>query len=72
MQMAQMALLIYAGNEVKDTHDSLAEAVKPEGVAAAEWTTYAKFKARLNAYFVPQKSNDFAIFELMNVKPEAE
>ena len=30
--MAQMAILIYAGADVEDIHDSLAEPVKPEGV----------------------------------------
>ena len=70
--MAQMALLIYAGTEVEDIHDSLPEPTKPEGVAAANWTSYAKSLKRLDLYFLPQKSNDFAIFELMNIKPETD
>ena len=69
-ETAQMALLIYAGNEVEDIHDSLPEPVKPETTTDAQWTVYKKSLAKLNSYFVPQKSNDFAIFELMNVKPE--
>jgi len=69
-ETAQMALLIYAGNEVEDIHDSLPDPVKPEGVTDVQWTEYAKSLHKLNAYFVPQKSNDFAIFELMNIKPE--
>ena len=69
--MAQMALLIYAGADVEDIHDSLAEPVKPEGITDLAWTSYAKALHKLNAYFVPQKSNDFAIFEMMNIKPES-
>ena len=68
--MAQMALLIYAGTEVEEIHDTLPEPVKPEEVADLQWTAYAKSMHKLNLYFLPQKSNDFAIFELMNVKPE--
>ena len=37
--MAQMALLIYAGSDVEDLHDSLPEPVKPEGVTDVNWTT---------------------------------
>ena len=68
--MAKMALLIYAGPDVEDIHDSLPEPVKPEGVGAESWTEYAKSVHKLNSYFVPLKSNDFAIFELMNTQPE--
>ena len=68
--MAQMALLIYAGTEVEEIHDTLPEPVKPEGVDDPHWKTYDKSMQKLNLYFLPQKSNDFAIFELMNVKPE--
>ena len=69
--MAQMALLIYAGSEVEDIHDSLPEPVKPEGTSDDQWTSYKKSLGRLNHYLVPQKLNDFAIYELMNIKPEA-
>jgi hypothetical protein len=65
-----MALLIYAGNEVEDIHDSLPEPVKPEETPDAQWTVYDRSLAKLNSYFVPQKSNDFALFELMKMKPE--
>ena len=70
--MAQMALLIYAGHEVEDIHDSLPEPVKPEGTTDDQWTSYKKSVSRLNKYFIPQKSNDFAIFELMNIQPEVD
>jgi hypothetical protein len=60
--VAQMALLIYAGPDVEDIHDSLPEPVKPEGLSDDAWTSYAKSLAKLNQYFVPQKSNDFSIF----------
>ena len=36
----------------------------------AQWTDYRKSKEKLNLYFLPQKSNDFALFELMRVKLE--
>ena len=61
-EVGQMALLIYAGTEVEDIHDSLPEPVKPEGVEDADWTVYDRSLQKLNSYFVPQKSNDFAIF----------
>ena len=61
-EMAQMALLICAGNEVEDIHDSLPEPVKPEETPDAQWTVYDRSLAKLNSYFVPQKSNDFALF----------
>lgn len=60
-----MALLIYAGPAVEDLHDSLAETRKPVEVEAADWTDYKKAKAKLNARFLPKKSNDFALCELM-------
>ena len=67
--MARMALLMYSGTHTEDIHDTIPETVKPEGVQDADWTDYAKSKAKLNAYFSPIKSNDFALFELMNVRP---
>jgi len=69
-EVGQMALLIYAGTEVEDIHDSLPEPVKPEGVEDEDWTVYDRSLQKLNSYFVPQKSNDFAIFELMNIRPQ--
>ena len=66
---AQMALLIYAGSEVEDIHDSLPMPVKPEGINNENWTEYRKSKEKLNSYFLPQRSNDFALFELMRIKP---
>ena len=69
-ETAQMALLIYVGHEVEDIHDSLPEPTKPTSIAAKNWTIYEQSLAKLNLYFVPQKSNDFALFELMNIKPE--
>ena len=70
--MAQMALLIYAGSDVEDLHDSLPEPVKPEGVTDVNWTTYAKSRAKLLSYFSPRKCNDYALFELMQLKPESD
>ena len=71
-EVAKMALLIYAGTEVEDIHDSLADVDKPGTVAAKDWTEYQKSLEKLNQHFVPQKSNDFALFELLNIKPESE
>ena len=69
-EIAQMALLIYAGIPVKDIHDSLPSSTRPSGITSEQWTQYRQSKAKLNQYFLPQKSNDFALFELMRVKPE--
>ena len=68
-EVAQMALLIYSGQDVEDIHDSLPTPVKPEGIADINWTDYAKSKEKLNVYFLPQTSNDFALFELMRTRP---
>ena len=68
-EKSQMALLIYAGPEVEDIHDSLPTPVKPEGLDDENWTEYRKSKEKLNVYFLPQRSNDFALFELMRIKP---
>ena len=70
-ELAQMALLIYVGTEAEDIHDSLPNPVKPEGVEETEWTDYRKTVSKLSSYFLPQQSNDFAIFELMTTKPLA-
>lgn len=69
-ETAQMALLIYAGPQVEDIHDSLPSPTKPASVNTTDWTDYRQSKTKLNQYFLPQKSNDFALFELMRVKPE--
>ena len=66
--MAQMALLIYAEPQVEDIHDSLPLPTKPASVQTTDWTGHRKSKTKLNQYFLPQKSNDFALFELMRVK----
>lgn len=68
-EIAQMALLIYVGTEAEEIHDSLPEPVKPETVADAQWTEYSKSVSKLSSYFLPQQSNDFAVFEMMNTKP---
>ena len=60
--MASMALLIYAGPEVEDIHDSLPNPVKPEELAEAAWTTYAQSLRKLNLYFVPQKSKTISLY----------
>ena len=69
-ETAKMALLIYAGVDVKDIHDSLPTPVKPVAVRTIDWTEYRKSKEKLNIYFLPQCSNDFALYELMRLKPE--
>ena len=71
-ETAQMALLIYAGTEVEDIHDSLPTPIKPEGLSDEQWTEYRKSVEKLNIYFLPQRSNDFALFELMRTKPQTD
>ena len=66
--LAKAALLIYGGPDVEDIHDSLPDTTKPENVAAADWTHYRKSKEKLTQYFTPETCNDFAIFELINIK----
>ena len=68
-EVAKMALLIYAGTEVEDLHDTLPVPVKPEGITTAQWTVYEKSKLKLKLYFSPKQCNDFALFELMRMKP---
>ena len=68
---AQMAPLIYAGNDVEDLHDTLPDPIKPEETADAEWTAYMKSKTKLLNYFSPRKCNDYALFEMMQLKPES-
>ncbi|CAB3978918.1 Hypothetical predicted protein [Paramuricea clavata] len=50
-------------------HDSPSP-TRPSSVSNEQWTEYRQSKEKLNQYFLPQKSNDFALFELMQVKPE--
>ena len=68
-EVARMALLIYAGTEVEDLHDTLPVPVKPEGITTAQWTVYEKSKLKLKLYFLPKQCNDFTLFELMRMKP---
>ena len=68
-EVARMALLIYSGTEVEDLHDTLPVPVKPEGITTAQWTVYEKSKLKLKLYFSPKQCNDFALFELMRMKP---
>ena len=49
--VARAALLIHAGVDVEDVHDSLPDITKPEGTPDANWTSYAKSKGKLTAYF---------------------
>ena len=70
-EIAQMALLIYAGTDVEDLHDTLPDPIKPEGMTDREWTVYVKSKAKLVNYFSPRKCNDYALFEMMQLKPES-
>ncbi|CAB3988503.1 Hypothetical predicted protein [Paramuricea clavata] len=44
--------------------------LKPPSVSSEQWTEYRQSKEKVNQYFLPQKSNHFALFELMRVKPE--
>ena len=66
--LAQMALMIYAGPDVEEIHATLADPAKPEGITDAAWTSYAKSKARLLNHFMPQKCNDFAIHQLISLR----
>ena len=42
-QTAQMALLIYAGPQVEDIHDSLPLPTKPANVTSTQWTDYRSY-----------------------------
>ena len=64
----QMALLIYAGMDVEDLHDTLPDVPKPADIDDADWTVYLKSKYKLNARFLPRQSNDFALCELMTLR----
>ena len=66
--LALAALLIHAGLEVEDIHDSLPDVPKPESLTDAQYTSYLKAKIKLGAYFSPKVCNDFAIFELISTK----
>ena len=68
-EKAQMALLIYAGAEVENIHDSLPILIKPEGISEENWTEYRKSKEKLHKYFSSRQSNDFALFKLMRSNP---
>ena len=68
--MCQMALLIYAGTAVEDLHDTLADVQRPADIAEQDWSAYQQSKAKLNARFLPKKSNDFALCELVTQKPK--
>ena len=63
-----MALLIYAGTEVEDLHDTLPEPGRPEDMEETDWTVYEKSKTKLQLHFSPKQCNDFAIFELLRMK----
>ena len=69
-KVAKMALLIYAGTDVEDLHDTLPEPARPEGMEESAWTDYEKSKAKLKIHFSPKRCNDFALFELMRTRPE--
>ena len=69
-RVARMALLIYVGSDVEDLHETLPDPVKPEGETDAQWTEYKKSKVKLVNYFSPIKCNDYALFEMMQLKPE--
>jgi hypothetical protein len=66
-----MALLIYAGTEVEDLHDTLPEPGRPEGTEEENWTAYEQSKTKLKIHFSPKQCNDFAIFELLRMKIES-
>ncbi|CAB4025876.1 Hypothetical predicted protein [Paramuricea clavata] len=70
-EIAKMALLIYAGTEVEDLHDTLPEPGKPEGTEEENWTAYEQSKTKLKLHFSPKQCNDFAIFELLRMKIES-
>ena len=66
-----MALLIYAGTEDEDLHNTLAEPGRSEGIEETDWTVYEKSKTKLQLHFSPKQCNsDFAIFELLRMKTE--
>lgn len=57
-----MALLIYAGTDVEDLHDTLPEPVRPDDIEEEQWTEYEKSKAKLKIHFSPKRCNNFALF----------
>ena len=67
--MSQMALLIYAGTEVEDIRDTLPAPIKPENVQDEDWNDYKKSITKLTSYFSPKQSNDFALHQMMSIKP---
>ena len=66
--LARAALLIHAGIDVEDIHDTLPDVPKPEALTDIQYTTYQKSKLKLTQYFTPQICNDFAVFELISTK----
>ena len=64
-EIAQMALLIYAGADVEEIHETLPDPTKPETLPAAQWTSYLKSKTKLKQHFSPKLCNDFALYEMM-------
>ena len=67
-ELAKAALLIHAGVEIEDIHDTLPDVPKPENLTDAQYTSYEKSKRKLTLHFTPQSCNDFAIFELISTK----
>lgn len=65
-----MALLIYVVSDVEDLHDTLHDPVNPEWETDAQGTKYKKSKVKLVNYFSTIKGNDYALFEVMQLKPE--
>jgi len=57
-ETAQMALLIYAGSDIEDLHDTLPTPTRPTGITNTKWTIYAKSKFTFTFYFTPKKSNE--------------
>ena len=50
--IAKAALLIYAGEDVEDVHDSLPTMTKPEGTTDEAWTSYVQTKAKPTKHFL--------------------
>ena len=69
--IVKMVLLMCAGNDLEDLHDTIPDVIKPENVTDDNWMNYARSKAKLSGYFSPITCNDFALFELMTLKLES-
>ena len=63
-EMTKMALLMHAGNDVEDLHDTLPDIPKPENVQEANWTDYAKSKGKLGGHIFRQY--DVMILHFLN------